>query len=65
LDEEKIKQIFANYRSEDSPMSLPEHLSSLDRQDLIRLTFYGNDIISHCTAQRSSGMNGPFLPLLR
>jgi len=31
LDEEKIKQIFANYRSEDSPMSLPEHFVSLDK----------------------------------
>jgi tRNA (cmo5U34)-methyltransferase len=31
FDEEKIEQIFANYRSEDSPMSLPEHLSSLDK----------------------------------
>ena len=29
FDEEKIKQIFANYRAEDSPMSLPDHLSSL------------------------------------
>jgi tRNA (cmo5U34)-methyltransferase len=31
FDEEKIKLIFANHHAEDSPMSLPEHLSSLDK----------------------------------
>jgi tRNA (cmo5U34)-methyltransferase len=29
FEEEKIKRIFANYRAEDSPMSLLDHLSSL------------------------------------
>ncbi len=31
FDAEKVGQIFANYRAEDSPMSLPEHLSSLKK----------------------------------
>jgi tRNA (cmo5U34)-methyltransferase len=31
FDAQRVEQIFANYRAEDSPMSLPEHLSSLKK----------------------------------